>query len=172
MSFSLEIQVKKDDEILSLGDYQKEASAEDLLESDGFIVPVVNGEALLDIESGEFEADPLIGLVNNWMQKMPWLIAGDEECVPLRNSPFCYGFEPVGNSVRFYFYEGTEGDVENLILEPVSISLADFCQAVLNMGKTIVEATANTTDESEELGEFSAILSEFKEAWNRKKHER
>ncbi len=172
MAFSLEIQVKKDDEIVSLDAFQKEASAADLLEAEGFIVPFFNGEALLDVNNGEFEADPLIGLVNNWLQKMPWLIAGDEECVPLRNSPFCFGFEPVGNSVRLYFYEGTEGDVENLILEPVSVPLADFCQAALAIGKTIVDLTASSDEEPEELSELSSILNEFKEAWNRKKHER
>ncbi len=172
MSFSLEIRVKKDDEILALSDYQKVASADELLEAEGFIVPLLNGEALLDTDSGEFEADPLIGLINNWMQKMPWLIGGDEECVPLRNSPFCYGFEPAGGAVRFYFYEGTEGDVENLILEPVSVSLADLCNASLNMASAIVDATADSAGEPEELSELNAILSEFKEAWERKKRER
>lgn len=175
MSFSLEIQVVTDDGATALNTLHEQGNAGDLQERDGYVVPIFNGTPLLDITSGKFEADPIISLVSSWMQKMPWVIAGDEECVPLRNSATCFGFEPAGNAVRIYYYEGTEGDVENLICEPVSIPLNDFCPAVIDMANEILEWADDELaeeDEGDDLCELREIMPEVRAAWSRKKHER
>jgi hypothetical protein len=169
MSFSLSAMVKGDEGYQHLTDFSERAgTAANPAALDGFIIPANNNRALIE----PVESDPLMHLCTMWMLKVPWVITGDEEVVALRNSPYCYGFEPAGSQVRIYFYEGTEGEVENLLVEPVGVPIKDFVPASLQMGRDMLSwATQCLGEEQEEVVELRTALEEAENAWAEKKRE-
>lgn len=175
MSFSLVIKVQTEDGLVSLDELMEQGVEFDLQEADGFIVPLKDGTPLYDVDAGLIEADPIISLVGTWMQKMPWLIGGDEETVTLRNSAAGFCFSPVASSVSFGLYEGDDVDLDSMIFDPVTISFTEFFPTAMAMGNQILEwADDNMAEEDEEadLQELRDTMKDVKDAWNRWKRER
>jgi hypothetical protein len=116
----------------------------------------------------EYE-EPLLRLVNQWVRRLQWIIGGDTESIAFRNSEECYGFVPLGDTVELCLFEGSESEVERYIIEPQTVKLADFVQASIQMGETML-AIVKSSDESllgsdEDCKELVSDLEEARRAW-------
>lgn len=116
----------------------------------------------------EYE-EPILRLVNQWVRKVPWVIGGDTESIAFRNSEECYGFVPLGDTVEISLFEGSESEVERYIIEPQTVRLADFVQASIEMGETmlaVVKASdASLLESDEDCKELVSDLDEARKAW-------
>lgn len=116
----------------------------------------------------EYE-EPILRLVNQWVRKVQWVIGGDTESIAFRNSEECYGFVPLGDTVEISLFEGSESEVERYIIEPQTVRLADFVQASIEMGETmlaVVKASdASLLESDEDCKELVSDLDEARKAW-------
>lgn len=111
--------------------------------------------------------DPLLPLVEQWLLKVPWIIGGDTETVPLRNSTECFAFMPAGDGVELSMYEGDEQAIQSYVLEPVTIRLENFVTEVISVGDKIVSVLkgAAVPQDHEDCRDFLTSLSEAQRAW-------
>jgi hypothetical protein len=138
MRFGLEIQVSQKEGSISLAELAKNLEvAKTVLASpeqvEGALVPLVNDKAVLAPH-----VDPLFPLLEQWMLKLPWLLTGDTETVFLRNSEYTFGFEPVGDLLHLSFYVGAKNEVEEYVLEPVSVPLEVFCEISIQSSRLLL----------------------------------
>ena len=139
MKFGLDILITSDDKPLSLAELQKdEALAKTLFANpekiDGAIIPMVNGKPVMEAYS-----DPLLPLLEQWLLKLPWLLAGDTETIPMRNAERTFGFETVKEVVDISCYLGTQNEVEEYILEPVQVPLEALCESTIAAAKQVLK---------------------------------
>ena len=102
-----------------VGSYQDALS--DIISEQGRILFSVDGKG----ESGEYD-EPLLRLVGQWLRKLQWIITGDTETIAFRNSEQCFAFVATVGGVEVSLFEGTELEVEEYIIEPVSVRLETF----------------------------------------------
>ena len=137
----------------------------DIVMEQGRMLLQVDGEG----DSGEYE-EPLLRLVGQWLRKLQWIITGDTETIAFRNSEQCFAFIPTGGGVEVSLFEGTELEVEEYIIEPVTLRLESFVRASIEMGErmmTIVEAIDPGLFESDEdCRDLKNDLDESKKAWH------
>ncbi len=122
-----------------------------------------------DVKMGDF-SDPIVRLAGIWVQKVVWVIAGDTETVALRNSEQCFAFVPTGKSVAMSFYDGDEGEIENYIIEPVTIPLDTYVEASFTFAEHVLalvkDVNTSALAEDEDCQDLVSNLKEAKEAWH------
>lgn len=130
----------------------------------GFISVRVDGATL-----GEEYGEPLLRLVAEWVRKLPWILGGDTETVPFRNSEQCYGFMPAGDSVELSLFEGTETEIEEYIIEPTTVWMNQFASETVNLAERLVELVRGVTpellDTDEDCRDLVTSLEEASKAW-------
>jgi len=114
--------------------------------------------------------DPIIRLTESWLQKLPWILAGDTETIPMRNSAHCFAFIPAGTAVQLSFFEGDESEIEEYIVQPTNILLTEFAKGVIGLGQSVLE-TIKHIDEGllvshSDCKELSVALSEAEKSWH------
>ena len=120
-------------------------------------------------DSGDY-SEPLIRLAGQWMRKLQWIIAGDSETIPFRNSEQCFAFMPAGGGVEVSLFEGTELEVEEYIFEPVTIRLETLVTASFAMGDSLVnlleKIDPSLLEDDEDCRDLKSDLEESKKAWH------
>jgi hypothetical protein len=125
---------------------------------------------ILDGESQQLDyAEPLVRLVNQWALKVPWVLSGDTETLPLRNSEQCFAFMPAGEHVEVSFFNGTENEVEDYVLEPALVRVAQLAPEIIRLAERLVDLIKavnptflETDEDSRDLGRS---LEEARKAW-------
>lgn len=172
MKFGLEVSVLHDEKSVSLRDLGANAELAKAVfakpeQVEGAIVPVVNGKPAMEAVN-----DPLFALLEQWVLKLPWCLAGDTETVFLKNSEHAFGFEPMNEALALSFYKGEGNEVDEYVLEPVPVGLELFCEASIAAVKTIVglatKSNAALADQAdvktlrEALAEAERALKDFR----------
>ena len=114
--------------------------------------------------------EPMLRLVDLWLRKIPWIVGGDTETVTLRNSEHCFAFVPAGNSVELSFFAGTESEIEESLLEPVTVKTDIFVAGVLSLGErvwTLCQRTDGAAAEASDdpVRDLQTSLTEARRAW-------
>ncbi len=115
-------------------------------------------------------ADPLVRLVDQWLRKLIWVIGGDTETVALRNSEQCFAFVAAAGSVEVSYFNGTESEVEDYLVEPNIVKLDVFVNEVLRLGERLVALVraidAEALQAQEVCRDLVGSLDEAKRAWH------
>lgn len=161
MKFGLEIQVSVDDKLVPLTQLTSQTDLTRKLIADpatleGCLMPFGNGKPVMPPYS-----DPLLLLLEQWCLKVPWILGGDTEVVPLRNHLFSFAFEPITDVVDVTVFTGTKNEIEEYILEPFQVPLDQFCDITIQNAKALVKWMENAEPD---IAERSADLSTMKEA--------
>ena len=146
-----------------LGTYKDSLS--DIVTEQGRILLQVDGKG----DCGDYE-EPLLRLVGQWLRKVQWIITGDTETIAFRNSEQCFAFVSTAGGVEVSLFEGTELEVEEYIIEPLTMRLETFVMASIAMGERmlkLVEAVDPALLESDEdCRDLKNDLDESKKAWH------
>ena len=114
-------------------------------------------------------SEPIVRLLDRWLRKVQWVIGGDTETIACMNSEHCFAFIPAGESVEISLFVGDEEEIEEYIVEPVTIRLADFVQASIaladNFLKFVQTIGPDVLETSEGCKELSGILNDVRGAW-------
>ncbi|MCK5690111.1 hypothetical protein KAI87_12615 [Myxococcota bacterium] len=177
MKFELDYKIRIDEEDVAAGDLianidTHKENLDDFSSLEGAVVARSDGK---EICGDHF--DPVLRLINMWLQKIPWVIGGDTETLTLRDSEYCFAFIPSGSTVEFSFFSGTELEVEEYAFEPVNPLLSDFVAQSIKLGESLlalVEAVdADICSTNEDCKELKAAIDESKKAWRKfELHER
>jgi hypothetical protein len=136
----------------------------DISALEGRITVVLDGKDLC----GDY-SDPIVRLIDQWLRKLPWIIGGDTETVALRNSEHCFAFVPASESVELSYFQGSETEIEEYVLDPVTIRLDTFVSETIRLGDRLVEIIkrfdAGLLDRHEDCKDLQTSLSEAKRAW-------
>jgi hypothetical protein len=169
MKFSLDFRILVGDEGVDAGtvssqlDEHRDTLA-DIGGVEGAIVVKLDGE-----ETCADQYDPLLRLADQWVRKIPWVVAGDTETVPLRNSEHCFAFVPAGESVEFSFFLGSELEIEEYVVEPTTVRLETFANESIRLAERLLElvraVNPELLDSSEDCRDLSASLEEGRKAW-------
>ncbi|MEE2962356.1 MAG: hypothetical protein VYA34_16605 [Myxococcota bacterium] len=169
MNFSIDYEFSFSDKTLRgkdlASDYESHRSdLADIVMLSGRIAFEINGQA----HTGDYE-EPVVRLVGQWIRKLQWIISGDTETIPFRDSEQCFGFMPAGQGVEFSQFYGTELEVDEYVIEPVTIRLDKLVGESLIMGERLLELIAKI-DESllrsdEYCSELKGDLEEARQAW-------
>lgn len=118
---------------------------------------------------GDF-SDPVVRLAGLWMRKVAWVIGGDTETVALRNSEQCFAFVRTGNGVEVSFYDGDESEIENYVIDPVTVSLGAYVQASFSFAEHVMGLVSavdgSLLQSDEDCADLVASLGEAKTAWH------
>jgi hypothetical protein len=138
MKFGLDIRIATEDKSVPLSDLSKNFElAKTLLANpervEGALLPIVGGKAAMQEYS-----DPLVPLIEQWLLKLPWLLGGDTEIIPLKNSEHSFGFEPVSDVLDLSCYIGEKNEVDDYVLEPVQVPLENFCESSIGAAKQFI----------------------------------
>ena len=146
-----------------LGPYRDALS--EIVSEQGRILLAVDGQG----ESGDYE-EPLLRLVGQWLRKLQWIITGDTETIAFRNSEQCFAFVSTAGGVEVSLFEGTELEVEEYIIEPVTVRLETFVQASIAMVERMVnlveQIDACLLESDEDCRDLKNDLEESKKAWH------
>jgi hypothetical protein len=164
MKFGLEIRILHGDKDVNTDELAKSAElAQAVLASpdgiEGAIVPTTNGKAAMD-----HFFDPLLPLLEQWMLKMPWCLAGDTETVFLKNSEHAFGFEPMSEALQLSFYVGQGNEVEQYVLEPLALSLENFCDESIKAVKQLVNLINKVRPGADQNGDVKTLKDAMQEA--------
>jgi hypothetical protein len=143
MEFQLNLEFELDDQHFSLetliSDFDSHKdNLSDIVREEGRIL--VKHSSVKD--SGDY-SEPLIRLAGQWLRKLQWIIAGDSETIPFRNSEQCFAFMPAGGGVELSLFE--MGDALLSLLDKVDASLVD---------------------DDEDCRDLKSDLDESKKAWH------
>ncbi|MBI5507498.1 MAG: hypothetical protein HY903_01975 [Deltaproteobacteria bacterium] len=135
-------------------------------------ISTVLGSIVVRIDGTEYAADlrdPIVRLVDQWVRKIPWVVGGDTEAVAYRNSEHCYAFVPAGDAVELSHFAGSESEVEEYILDPITVRLDAFATQSLGMGERVLELIkkldATLVATNEDCRDLAASLEEGRKAW-------
>jgi len=137
----------------------------DVLREEGRVIVLVDDKDVCTDYS-----DPIIRLVDQWVRKVTWVISGDTETLALRNSQQCFAFVPSGGAIELSFFDGTELEVENYLLEPVNIRLDDLVDQSLGMAdnlyKVITSVDSSLFESDDDCSDFKRNLEELRKTWH------
>ena len=177
MKLLLSYQLDLDDGPLSAEELESNlegnlARLSEIVSEEGRVVVIVDGEDVC----GDY-SEPLIRLVDQWLRKVNWLISGDTETLPFRNSEQCFGFVPTGKGVEFSFYDGTELEIEEYIVEPVLFHLERLVLESVALGERVETLLTQVNPElviiDSDCADLKRALEELKASWrNHQLHER
>jgi|GEM_PF-6908000 len=168
MKFGLDIAVFLDDKYYTLKELSLQQDAIKKIfakpdEVEGSLVPIVNDkQALL------FYTEPLLALLEQWLLKLPWVLGGDTETIPLRSNDFIFGLEPISEILHLFVFTGDPNEIEDYILEPVSVGLEKFADMSIQLIKqffAVVESAVPNLDKlSSEITTLKDALAEAEKA--------
>ncbi len=169
MKFELDFRIQVGDQVVDgraveadLDTYRDQLK--ELGSVNGILVLRVDGEELL---SDTF--DPILRLADLWVRKVPWIIAGDTETVALRNSAHCYAFVPAGESVELSFFSGSETEIEEYVIEPITVRLDAFVTQSLAVANRLLELAKRIDpallESSEDCQALAQNLPDAQQAW-------
>ncbi len=170
MNIKLTYQLDLDDGLLSAEELgsnldQHVSKLSDLLREEGRVVVLID-----DKDSCPDYSDPIIRLVDQWVRKVTWVISGDTETLALRNSQQCFAFVPSGGAIELSFFDGTELEVDEYVLEPVNIRLEDLVGQTLDIAEnlsTVISAVDTSLFESDDdCSDFKRNLEELRKTWH------
>ena len=177
MKLSLDYKVQLEDQALSSADAMQKIDAikedlGDLEYLEGSLQLTLDGEA----HCAEV-VDPVMRLAYQWIRRLPWVISGDTETVAYRDSEHCFAFVPAGDSVELSFFTGSESEIDEYVLEPVTVRLDNFVETSLRMASKALEFALaidpDATNNSETVKDLSLGLQEAQRAWKEhQKHQR
>lgn len=168
MNFELDYKILVDEEpvdaanLLANLDEHKEELA-DITSWEGTLAVKVDGTV-----QGEEIPDPILRLADQWVRKIPWILGGDTETVAFRDSEHCYAFIPAGDSVEFSLFSGTETEIDEYVIEPFTIRLAEFCTQTLDLGERLLDLASKIDEallETDDCKELRTSLDESRKAW-------
>ena len=171
MKFQLDYNVEVNDEPCASSQIQQkiEEHRDELVKIDdlyGEIVLSVMGSA--DQEPGTI-SEPVVRLLDRWLRKTQWVIGGDTETIACMNSEHCFAFVPAGESVEVSLFIGDEAEIEEYIIEPVTVRLEEFVTASLTVSDNFLafvqSIDAELLQTSEGCKELVSILNDVKGAW-------
>lgn len=173
MNFELDFTVLLDEESIdsasllsNLPTYRDKLT--DVGDLEGIIVARVDNEEL----KGDV-GDPLLRLADQWVRKLPWVLGGDTETLPLRNSEYCFAFVPAGDSVEYSFFSGSEAEIEEYVFEPFNVRLELFASATIRLCEKILQLVEQIDpalmESLEDVRDFKASLDEARAAWREHK---
>ena len=170
MEFQLNLEFELDDQRFTV-----ETLASDFESHQDKLADIVREEGRILVatsavkDSGDY-SEPLIRLAGQWLRKLQWIIAGDSETIPFRNSEQCFAFMPAGGGVEISLFEGTELEVEDYIFEPVTVRLEILVRASVEMGDALVglieKIDASLLESDEDCKDLKSDLEESKKAWH------
>jgi hypothetical protein len=169
MKFNLDFRILVGDEGVDGGTVESQLDAHrdtlaDIGDVEGAIVVKLDGE-----DNCADYYDPLLRLADQWVRKIPWVVAGDTETVALRNSEHCFAFVPAGESVEFSFFAGSELEIEEYVVEPTTIRLETFATESIGLAERLLELVRTVNPEllesNEDCRDLSASLEEGRKAW-------
>ena len=168
MNFELDYKIVVDDEpidsatILANLDGYREGLT-DILSWEGSLIVTMDGKI-----QGEEISDPILRMADQWVRKIPWILGGDTETVAFRDSEHCYAFIPAGDSVEFSLFSGTESEIDEYVIEPFTVRMAEFCTETLKMCEGLLELAGKIDEallETEDCKELQSSLDESRKAW-------
>jgi len=164
MKFGLEIEILHEDKDVNTRELAKnmelaQAVLADPDKLEGAIIPYTNGKPAMAAFN-----DPLLPLLEQWMLKMPWCLGGDTETVFLKNSEHAFGFEPMSEALQLSFYVGQGNDVEQYILEPMALSLENFCDVSVSAVKQVLDLIVKVKPGSDQTGDVKNLKDALAEA--------
>jgi hypothetical protein len=171
MKFQLDYNVEVSDEPLGSSQIQQkiEEHLDELVKIDnlyGEIVLSVTGSAGQD--PGTI-SEPVVRLLDRWLRKTQWVIAGDTETIACMNSEHCFAFVPAGESVEVSLFVGDEAEVEEYLVEPVTVRLEEFVNASIELGDSFLSFVqsidSGLLQTSEGCRELASVLGDVKGAW-------
>ena len=113
--------------------------------------------------------EPIVRLLLHFTRKLPWIIGGDTETVALSNSAQCFAFIPEGDSVELSFFNGSESEIEDYILDPVNVRRDLFVQEILRLVGSFLtllhEVDSTLVNAHEELRDLATLYEEAQRAW-------
>lgn len=169
MKFALDFRIRVGDDVVNAAEALKQiAQYEEQLRDpsslEGALVCKLDG----DEHCGE-QFDPILRLADQWIRKLPWVLAGDTETVAYRNSEHCFAFVPAGESVEFSFFVGSESEIEEYMLEPTHIRLDMFATESIKMAESLLALVKavdpGLTDSNDDCRELAGSLEEGRKAW-------
>ncbi len=173
MKFAIDCQIEVGDTLVpsatlldQLDDLRDDLGDVNLLE--GKLVLTFDGQ---EGASAEY-TDPIYRLVDGWLRKVQWIMAGDTETVVLRNSEHCFALVPAGTAVEISFFEGDAAEIEEYVLEPTNVLLTDYIQESIRFGEQVIgliqALDSELLENNEDCKDLSRSLGEATTAW--KKH--
>lgn len=169
MKFGLDFRLRIGEDTVDLASVlANPTSAQDALADpaklEGLLVCSVDGK-----EHGDELVEPIVRLADQWVRKLPWIIAGDTETLAYRNSEHCFAFVPEGESVELSFFVGTESEVEEYEIDPTNVRLDLFVgesiKLVERLVKLIQTVDADLLERSEDCRDLARSLDEGRRAW-------
>ncbi|HET6347049.1 MAG TPA: hypothetical protein VFH51_19085 [Myxococcota bacterium] len=169
MKFSLDFELDTADASVDSATFLKKIDSyrgelSDINALEGRVVVRIDGKDVC----GEY-SDPIVRLVDQWLRKLPWIVGGDTETVALRNSEHCFAFVPAAESVEVSYFQGSEMEVEDYIVEPVTLRLDAFVNESLGLGDKLVNIVKvgepSLFDSSEDCKDLQTSLNEAKRSW-------
>jgi hypothetical protein len=170
MELLLNLEFELDDQRFTIetlvGDFEShQDKLADIVREEGRIL--VANPAIKD--SGDY-SEPLIRLAGQWLRKLKWIIAGDSETIPFRNTEQCFAFMPAAGGVEVSLFGGTELEVEEYIFEPITVPLKTLVKASVDMGDALVglieKVDASLLESDEDCKDLKTDLEESKKAWH------
>jgi hypothetical protein len=169
MKFTLDFSVDAGNESVDSASFLKKI---DSYRSEFSEIAAVEGRIVIRIDGkdvcGEY-SDPILRLIDQWLRKLPWIIGGDTETVALRNSEACFAFVPAGESVELSYFQGSETEIEDYIVEPTTVRLEGFVNESIAAGDRLVQVIhamdAKLFESSEDCKDLMTSLSEAKRCW-------
>lgn len=170
MKFDLDYKIHLDDEVFDSQTWVAniEAQAEkigDIGSLEGAIVLTVDS-----VKHCDELVEPILRFVAQWVRKLPWIITGDTETVAFRNSEHCVAFVPAGESVELSFFEGTESEIEEYVLEPCHIHLDAFANKSIGLAEKLLamveKVDPKMSEENEDCRDLRISLEEARNAWH------
>jgi len=168
MKFELDFTIRVDDHEIDSKSFT--AQLDKLREK--LKVAGLEGAVLVKLDGRPVAADlfePIFRFAGHWARKVPWILAGDTETLPFRNSEHCYAFVPAGESVEFSLFVGSETEVEEYVVEPATIRLDAFAEQILRLGERLLAIAraidAGCVDSDEDCRDLATSLEEGRRAW-------
>lgn len=170
MKFALDYTAEVGDDVLASATLleqldQHRETLTDVSAIDGGLSLVLDGKAA----EADY-SDPLLRLVDGWLRKVPWVIAGDTETVALRNSEHCFAFVPAGDGVEVSFFEGDEAEIEEYIIAPTNVRLEEFAAESMKLGQRVLDMIKQIDPDlltsNEDCKDLAASLDEASKAWH------
>jgi hypothetical protein len=169
MKFSLDFDLDTADTSVDSATFLKKIDSyrdqlSEITDLEGRVIVRIDGKDVC----GEY-SDPIVRLVDQWLRKLPWIIGGDTETLALRNSEHCFAFVPAAESVEVSYFLGSEMEIEEYIVDPVTIRLDGFVTESLAMGDRLIgilkAGDAKLLDSSEDCKDLQTSLNEAKRSW-------
>lgn len=168
MKFSLAIKIDTDGGAMALADIRANAAdhadlMKDISAVEGALVVTVDGQSYC-----EDLMEPIFRVAGTFIGKVRWVLGGDTETVPFRNSEHCFALAPAGESVELAFFVGNEMEVEEYVLDPTNIPFDVFVPVAISAMQELADLGAKLSPNSRDNEDYSDLLvslDETKAAW-------